>query len=684
LKRLWCLWGVLCTIDSGGVLELALSEHERNSFKQALLAGSLTDIAHANMRVDAQQVQCFKPEDFELLSRVLSRSERGLSGALRRVNVAVQVRLHEWQAAAGEAAICDATLTGDGAAATHNQARLLVLQANSAVADPASSSSKLAAAEAHFCAAAALRQSRHGADHADTLTSEHARAEVLVQRGKLHEAGYRLHDVLHRRQRLLGDEHADTLCSLHACAVFTHGEVSMEVLERKLHDARRSLEAVVRGRENELGEAHAQTLESKLALANLLSGAGDAARAKELYVEVVSQRLKALGEEHSDYLQALADFADFLGAHGELDEAVAYCREVLESRSVAPGEEHPSTLRATGALASLLHTRALKLNDEAELAEAEELCTRALDGYTSTLGAHDEKTAAAALRLAHVLKDTRKLAEAERRYRQALACVSLQNSDRIACISSLVSVLADLGKPSEAETLFQKLEAEYKQRTQVLAQAAAALSSSTSTMAEPRRPRALAGPWHFFLSHYQQNASLQVALLHAELAQRGYAAWLDVNEHPTEEGMLAGVAKSDVLILFLTRGALKRHWCQLELQEALKRNKPIVLLLETEEDLAAPRLLYRPPRDHAGYDGDATAVMCTAAPIGELIAELRDAEWVAPAVADRLSAVFKDNVAIRHRRQAHEREAMFAAILGQVKQHLRPPRRNDALVGAEE
>ena len=49
-----------------------------------------------------------------------------------------------------------------------------------------------------------------------------------------------------------------------------------------------------------------------------------------------------------------------------------------------------------------------------------------------------------------------------------------------------------------------------------------------------------------------------------------------------------------------------------------------------------------------------------------------------------MSAVFKDNVAIRHRRQAHEREAMFAAILGQVKQHLRPPRRNDALVGAEE
>jgi hypothetical protein len=37
MSRLWCLWEVLCTIDGGGVLEIALSKQERLSFMQALL-----------------------------------------------------------------------------------------------------------------------------------------------------------------------------------------------------------------------------------------------------------------------------------------------------------------------------------------------------------------------------------------------------------------------------------------------------------------------------------------------------------------------------------------------------------------------------------------------------------------------------------------------------------------------
>jgi hypothetical protein len=41
LRRLWCLWEVLCTIDGGGVLELALSKHERRAFMQAMLVRCL-------------------------------------------------------------------------------------------------------------------------------------------------------------------------------------------------------------------------------------------------------------------------------------------------------------------------------------------------------------------------------------------------------------------------------------------------------------------------------------------------------------------------------------------------------------------------------------------------------------------------------------------------------------------
>lgn len=138
----------------------------------------------------------------------------------------------------------------------------------------------------------------------------------------------------------------------------------------------------------------------------------------------------------------------------------------------------------------------------------------------------------------------------------------------------------------------------------------------------------------FFLSHYQLNGGPQMAQLRAELAlHHGKRAWFDKSETPNVEGMLRGVANSDVFLLFLTRDVLTRPFCLLEIREALRLRKPFILLQETE-----PRLTYM-------QDGVARQ---TAASVEELKAQ-------AP---EDLLPLFDHLVIVSHRQKEYERVAM--------------------------
>ena len=53
--------------------------------------------------------------------------------------------------------------------------------------------------------------------------------------------------------------------------------------------------------------------------------------------------------------------------------------------------------------------------------------------------------------------------------------------------------------------------------------------------------------------------------------------WLDVDEEPTTAGMKAGVCAKKNFLLFLTKEYFSRQFCQLELEEALKLRRNIVL-----------------------------------------------------------------------------------------------------------
>jgi hypothetical protein len=127
-----------------------------------------------------------------------------------------------------------------------------------------------------------------------------------------------------------------------------------------------------------------------------------------------------------------------------------------------------------------------------------------------------------------------------------------------------------------------------------------------------------------------------MAQLRAELAlHHAKRAWFDKSETPSVEGMLAGVAHSDVFLLFLTRDVLTRPYCLLEIREALRLRKPLILLRETE-----PRLTFV----HAG-DGSTRP---TTASVDELKAQ-------AP---EDLGLLFDHLVIVEHRQLKYERAAM--------------------------
>ena len=90
--------------------------------------------------------------------------------------------------------------------------------------------------------------------------------------------------------------------------------------------------------------------------------------------------------------------------------------------------------------------------------------------------------------------------------------------------------------------------------------------------------------WHFFLSHYQQTGGDQCAVLSSKLKEKGLKVWYD-NEMKklTAEGMKDGVCHAAVFVLFMSKGVFSRPFVQLEIKEALRVGKPILLLHEIDE-----------------------------------------------------------------------------------------------------
>eukprot|EP00935_MAST-01C_sp_MAST-1C-sp1_P002075 g2075.t1 len=158
--------------------------------------------------------------------------------------------------------------------------------------------------------------------------------------------------------------------------------------------------------------------------------------------------------------------------------------------------------------------------------------------------------------------------------------------------------------------------------------------------------------FHWFVSHSQATGGDQCQSLCQSLETAGFIVWYDQTASDlTTEGMRAGIQRSQCCIIFLSDGVMGREFVQLELREAVRLEKPIVLV--HEEDAR-----------HGRFD---FAKEKAAAP-------------------DDLRFVFDRHESIPYRRRDWERRAMLTTIinrggLAEAKERADIDRRAQAAVG---
>ncbi|GBG31769.1 Protein kinase, putative [Hondaea fermentalgiana] len=93
--------------------------------------------------------------------------------------------------------------------------------------------------------------------------------------------------------------------------------------------------------------------------------------------------------------------------------------------------------------------------------------------------------------------------------------------------------------------------------------------------------------YHFFLSHVQREASWIVQQLDLHLRAKRAYTWVDVNaDVVTLPGMYEGIALSKRFVFILTRSALFRPFCLLELAQAIELKRDVIFI--KEDDLRNP------------------------------------------------------------------------------------------------
>eukprot|EP00935_MAST-01C_sp_MAST-1C-sp1_P002593 g2593.t1 len=71
--------------------------------------------------------------------------------------------------------------------------------------------------------------------------------------------------------------------------------------------------------------------------------------------------------------------------------------------------------------------------------------------------------------------------------------------------------------------------------------------------------------------------------IYLELERMGFKVWYDNRaDDLTKDGMLKGIEESAALIVFLSTGILQRPYCQMEIRHAIRLQKPILLIHESD------------------------------------------------------------------------------------------------------
>ena len=260
------------------------------------------------------------------------------------------------------------------------------------------SAGRLDQAIALFERTLADREQVLGADHPDTLSSQHDLASAYQAAGRLDQAIALFERTLADREQVLGADHPDTLSSQHdlASAYQAAGRLGHAIA---LYDSTRA------GRERVLGADHPDTVTSWHGLAGAYLAAGWLDQAIAIYERTLADRERVLGADHLDTLISRYDLAFAYQAAGRLDQAIALFERTLADRERVLGADHLHTLTSR-------HGLAFAYQAAGRLAEAISLFERTLAGRERVLGADHLQTLACRNNLASAYQAAGRLDQA--------------------------------------------------------------------------------------------------------------------------------------------------------------------------------------------------------------------------------------------------------------------------------
>ena len=171
LKRCWCLWEILKTVESGTPLKVQLPPSEAASFETALVK-DFQSIATSMSQIDVRQSEAFKPEDQRM---ILGAVEKGVG--FTKLNQVVAMQMQAWLAAEARAALARLPMEERGTSVLINQLAVLL-----------KGQGKLREARTLFEEAMQACRATLGDRHPDTLFSIDNLALLLKDMGHRSEA----------------------------------------------------------------------------------------------------------------------------------------------------------------------------------------------------------------------------------------------------------------------------------------------------------------------------------------------------------------------------------------------------------------------------------------------------------------------------------------------------------------
>jgi tetratricopeptide (TPR) repeat protein len=333
LKRVWCLFEIYCTADTGSKLEIAMTAEEKQTFMEEMRKGSCKDNLEKFLTlIDVAKSTATKDSDKESIFEVIEKS----MGGFTTINEIILQKIRSCLLKTVEEEMIKMKMI---------EGNLFQHQGN------------YNRAEKLYDECRTWRITNIGENHPQALESAHE-LSILLQHSENYRAGLEMaKDCYQRRKVVLGEFHPDTLASLSRLGFLFNANSQLDEAEEQLS---RCVEAQL----HVLGHDHIDTLKSISQLAAVYQKRNQYAKAEELLMNNLEILIRYFGPFHRETLSCLHETGIIFYNQKKFDGAEKYLKQSLDGKTRILGEHHLDTLITLNSYGVSLSYR--QIQDEAE------------------------------------------------------------------------------------------------------------------------------------------------------------------------------------------------------------------------------------------------------------------------------------------------------------------------------